>query len=175
MNSSGMLYSKYLVPIYFLLITTTSHAASGGVPGAPAPITPAICEDALLITPTEMDFGSYVDGSGTIIMDTAGNMMHIGVIPVGSTIGVPASFNVTTTTPQCKNRAVTFTMPGSITMTNGGVTVSITNLVNDIPGPTFTVGKGFIINMGGTLTATAGDTKGVYTGPVDVILTYEPF
>ena len=170
MNSLRTLSSRSLVTIFCLLIT---HAANA------APPTPANCEAALVVTPTEMDFGSYVDGTGTIAMDIAtGNLTHsAGLMPVPSsaTVGIRAAFSLTTTLNPCKNKAVIFTMPGQFDMTNGGSTVTINNLVNDLPGATFVVGSGYTIMVAGTLNATAGDATGTYNGGFNVTFTYVPF
>lgn len=172
MKKLQILSSRVLVIIFNLLITHVVHAG-----GKPPPLTAAECEAALLVTPTEMNFGSYVGGtSGTIMMDVAtGNMSYSGVVPVGSTVGVPAAFDLVQTIPQCKNKDVIFTMPGSIAIINGGTTVSITSLTNDLPGATFVVGNGITIMMAGTLNATAGDPTGTYNGNFDVTFTYVPF
>lgn len=172
MNCLRTLFSKSLVTIFCLLITHAANAAK---------LTPADCEDALDVTPTEMDFGSYVDGTGTIIMDIAtGNLTHsAGLMPVptSATVGIRAAFSLVTTRAQCKNKEVIFTMPpgNSFDMTNGGSTVTIDNLVNDLPTATFTVGNGYTIMMAGTLNATAGDAKGTYNGGFNVTFTYVPF
>ncbi len=172
MSCLRTLSSRSLVTIFCLLIT---HAANAAQP------TPVDCEAALDVTPTKMDFGSYVDGTGTIIMDIAtGNMTHsAGLIPVPSsaTVGTRASFSLTTTLPQCKQKEVIFTMPpgNSFDMTGPGSTVTIDNLVNDLPAATFKVGNGYTIMMAGILNATAGDATGTYNGGFNVTFTYVPF
>ena len=171
MSCLRILPSRSLVIVFYLLITHVVHA------GKPPPLTAAACEAALIVTPTEMNFGSYVGGtSGTIIMDVAtGNMSYSGVTPVGSTVGVPAAFDLTTTIAQCKNKDVIFTMPASFDMINGGSMVTIDLLTNDLPGATFTVGNAYTIMMAGRLNAGVADITGTYNGSFDVTFTYVPF
>ena len=174
MKNLQILSSKVLVIIFYLLITHVVHAG-----GKPPPLTAAICEAALGVTPTQMDFGSYTDGTGTIAMSiTDGTLAHsAGLMPIPSsaTVGIRAAFALVQNEPQCKNKDVIFTMPGQINMTNGGSTVTISVLSNDLPAATFKVGNGYTIMMAGTLNATAGDATGTYNGGFNVTFTYVPF
>jgi len=168
MKNLKILSSKFLAMIFCLLITTHTHAAG---------FSSADCEAALVVASTPMDFGSYMGGTmGTITMDIASGLMsYSGVTGVGSNVGMPATFDLTTTLPQCKNRDVVFNMPGSIIMSNGGTTISITPSA-DMPSPTtFKVGSNTIIKMAGTLNATPVNPGGTYNGNFNVTFTYVPF
>ena len=183
MYRPGILPSSPLVTTFCLLITcaeylTPAISAPPANPGKPPPLTPAVCEAGLSVTTTQMDFGTYTDGTGTIIMDVTGNLTHsIGLMPVPSsaTVGTPAAFALVQNVPQCKNRAVIFTMPAQFDMSSGGSIVTIDDLSNDLPGATFTVGNGITIMMGGRLNATAGDALGTYNGVFNVTFEYLPF
>ena len=139
---------------------------------APPP-SAAECEAMLQVTVTDMDYGTYLGGSsGTIVMDTTGAMTYAGVVPVGGTVGVPATFDLVAPGKNCDKRNITFTMPASITMSNisgaPATTITITNLVTDLPVNPFQVRNVSTIRISGTLTATAGDAQAPYTGPFDV-------
>ena len=172
MKNLQILSSRVLVLILYLLNTDVVRAG-----GPPPPLTPAVCEAGLGVTPTQMDFGAYVDGTGTIIMDIAtGNMTHSGVIPVGGTVGTRAAFVLVQNEPRCKNRDVIFTMPGQIDMIDGvASTVTISALSNDLTAATFRVGNGITIMMAGTLNAAVEDATGTYNGGFAVTFTYVPF
>ena len=169
MKKLQMSYSKFLVTIFCLLITPVANAAP--------PPTAAQCEAMLQVTVTDMDFGSYVGGtSGTIVMDATGAMTYSGIIPVGGTMGIPATYDLVAPGKNCEKRDITFAMPTSITINNvsgsPATTITITNLVTDLPSNPFQVRNVPTIRIGGTLTATSGDSQAPYTGPFDVSFTF---
>jgi len=157
------------VTIICLLITGEANAAP--------PPSAAECEAMLQVTVTDMDFGTYVGGtSGTIVMDTTGAMTYAGVVPVGGTVGVPATYDLVAPGKNCDKRKITFTMPGTITINNVSgsppTTLTINNLVTDLPANPFKVRDVSTIRIGGTLTVTAADAQAPYTGPFDVSFTF---
>lgn len=166
MKKLQILSSKFLVMIFCLL---TVHAAHAKKPSK------AQCEAGLQVTVTDMDFGSFVGGtSGTIVLDTTGTMTHTGVIPVGGTVGVAATYDLVAL-KGCDKKKITFVMPGTITINNvsgsPSTTLTITNLVTDLPKNPFKVKDVSTIKIGGTLTVNSGGTQAPYTGPFDVTFT----
>lgn len=161
---------RYLVMCICVFIAPVAVAA----PGPPA--SAAECDRDLQIAVTEMDFGSYVGGAaGTIVMDATGVMIPSGIVLLGGG-GVAATFDLTPVGKNCDKRTVTLTLPNSITMNNisgsPGTTITITNLVTNIPGTTFRIKDYPQITIGGTLTATTGDAHAPYTGNFDVGFTF---
>lgn len=156
------LSAKYLVLFFSMLFVNASIAK------------PPDCEVELSVAVTDMDFGSFVGGTtGTIVMDTAGAMVHTGVAPASGTAGIPATFDLTTSN-RCKNKDVTFSMPSSITISNisgsPSTTLIVNNLVSDLPTNPFRVINVPKIRIGGTLNiSTTGSAQAPYTGPFDVI------
>lgn len=171
MKNLIMFTSRNLVTIFFLLNTDVIHA------GRPPPPLAAVCDAALTITSTAvMDFGSYIGGTtGTIVMSAVdGTMTYTGVTPVVAAPGVAATFELTTTNKDCQNGNLT--LPASITIDNSGAPITINNLSIDPNTYNFRVksNKAYILNIGGTLQAVAGDAPGTYTGPFDITFTYPP-
>ena len=169
MKNLQMLSSRFFLTIFCLLIT-------GAVYAAPPP-TAAQCEAMLQVTVTDMDFGTYLGGtSGTIVMDTTGAMTYIGVVPVGGTVGVAATYDLVAPGKNCDKRDITFTMPTSITINNisgsPATTITINNLVTDLPSNPFQARNVSTVRIGGTLNAAAGDAQAPYTGPFDVSFTF---
>jgi len=172
MKNLKILSSEFLVTKLYLLIIFSPYAGA-----APPPPPPAECEAALVTSnPTDMDFGSYVGGTtGTIAMPALGGaMVYSGVIPVGAGTGVAATFDLTTTQRNCRRLDLTITLPASITILNGGVPITINNLVMDPTTNPIRVRRNrtYTLSIGGTLQAVAGDAPGPYTGPFDVFFTY---
>ena len=88
MKNFPIFLSKRLVSIFCLLITCDVSAA-----GPPPP-----CEDQLVVSVTDMYFGSIITGTtGTIVMSPTGAMVDspLGII-AGSTTGTPIIFNLST-------------------------------------------------------------------------------
>lgn len=169
MKNLHMLFSRLLPTIFCFLITGAAYAAP--------PPSAAECEAMLQVTVTDMDFGTYIGGtSGTIVMDTTGAMTFIGIVPVGGTVGVAATYDLVAPGKNCDKRNITFTMPTSITISNisgaPATTVTISNLVTDLPSNPFQVRNVSTIRIGGTLNAGAGDARAPYTGPFDVSFTF---
>ena len=162
--------SSLFVTIFCLIITDVAHAAP--------PVPPASdCQAALIITNTaDMDFGSYIGGTtGTIVMSPVdGAMTYSGVIPFGSTTGMAATFELTTTNKDCRDGDLT--LPASITIYNSGAPITINNLAIEPPDYTFRVrsNKTYVLTIGGTLQAVLGDAVGPYTGSFDIFFTYPP-
>ncbi len=161
---------RYLVTCICVFVTPVVVAA----PGPPA--TPAECDRDLQIAVTEMDFGSYVGGAaGTITMDATGVMIPGGIVLLGGG-GVPATFDLTPVGKNCDKYVITLTLPNSITINNisgsPGTTITISNLVTNIPGTTFKIKDYPQITIGGTLTANTGDAHAPYTGNFDVGFTF---
>lgn len=169
MKKLQMSYSKFLVTIFCLPLMHVAHSAQP---------TSQQCEDMLQVTVTDMDFGSYVGGtSGTIVMDATGAMVHTGVVPVGGTVGVTATYDLVAPGKNCDKKKFLFTMPASITISNisgaPATTLIITNLVNNLIKNPFQVQKVNQIKIGGTLTVTSGDAQAPYSGPFDVSFTVQ--
>ena len=161
------MYSRFLVTIFCLLITCAAHAA---------PTTSADCDAALTVSATQMNFGTYIEGSsGQIIVNLDDTLTNLGPLTPGPQTGAAAAFLLGTTLPQCKQKDVTFTMPSIFSMTNGVTTTNVYDTTNDLPGPTFVVGQGFTIKMGGTITVTPGDTPGPYFGSINELFSYVLF
>jgi len=163
-----MAYLKILVACICMLVVLVANAGRNA--------TRAECDRDLLISVTEMDFGSYVGGaSGTIIMDAAGGMIPNGIVLISGG-GVPATFDLTPVGKHCDKYVITLALPSSISINNisgsPGTTITITNLVANIPGTTFKIKDYPKITIGGTLTATTGDAHAPYTGNFDVGFTY---
>ena len=171
MKNLKILSSKFLVTIFCLLIINLKLAGA-------APPTTAECNAAVNIaTTTSMDFGSYIGGTtGTIAMPPVigGAMVYSTVIGAPESAAMPTTFELTTSLPQCGNGNLV--VPPSITIANGGPSITITiDLITEIDPPTtnFKLGKKpYILTIGGTLQAVAGNAPGTYTGPLDVFFTY---
>lgn len=168
MNNMKILYSKFLVTIFCLLI-------SGMISAATPP--PAVCEAALSWTTTEMDFGNYVGGTnGTITMDPdTAALTPVGVVLVGGGTVAAATYVFTTTNADCLKSFINITLPADISINDSGPTstIIINNLVTSIaPQTKFKLSKLNTIKIGGTLNATSTDTPDAYVGPFTVIFSY---
>ena len=170
MNKQKIISLKLIIASIAFLNANVVHSEQ--------PLSPAQCDALLQITVTDMDFGSYVGGtSGTIVMDTTGAMVHTGVIPLSGSVGTPITIDLAAPGKNCNKRNITFTMPNSITINNVSgsppTAITITNLVSDLPTNPFQVRNVNQINIGGTLTATAGDAEAPYSGPFTVFFTFQ--
>lgn len=162
--------SRLLVTTLCLLITCAAHAAK------PPPLSSADCDAALTVSATQMDFGTYIEGSsGQIIVNLDGTLTILGPLTPGPQTGAAAAFLLGTTLAQCQQKDVTFTMPPIFSMTNSVTTTNVYDTINDLPGPTFVVGRGITIKMGGTITVTPGDTPGTYFGNINELFSYVLF
>ncbi len=171
MKNLNIVTSKLFVTIFCLLIINLKHAGAG-LP------TPEECNAAVNIaTKTSMDFGSYIGAAtGTIAMPPVigGAMVYSTVIGAPESAAMPTTFELTTSLPQCGNGNLV--LPASITIANGGPSITITinpNTEIDPPTTNFKLSKkAYILTIGGTLQAVAGSASGTYTGPLDITFIY---
>jgi len=172
MKNLKIVTSKLFVTIFCLLTINLKYAGA-------APPTPAECNAAVnIVLTTSMDFGSYIAGTtGTIAMPPVigGAMVYSNVIGAPEGAAMPTTFELTTSLPQCGNGNLV--LPPSVTITNGGPSITITiDPVTEVDPPStnfkLSKNKPYILTIGGTLQAVAGSAPGTYTGPLDITFTY---
>ena len=148
-------------------IEAQTSATANGTAGAViiAPIT--------LTAGTNLHFGVAYNTGGTVIISTAG--VRTGTCAVSAALPAHAAGTFTVTGERAQTYTTTVPADGTVTISNGAVTMAVNgfnhNATGTIPGVAPGTGSE-TFSVGATLTVGVGQASGTYTGTYPVTVQY---
>lgn len=147
-----------------------------GMGGGQATSTPAECDAALVITPTQaLAFGNIsAPAAGTVTIDTGGVRTSAGgVVLIAGGTESAASFTTTTAPASCRNLTlITVDVASPATLNYNGFSMSINNFtVRPAAGSNYNPNR--VFNVGGTLNVNANQQPGTYSGTIQILITFQ--
>lgn len=129
---------------------------------------------ATIITPisialnTDMNFGNVAVGAtaGTVALATDGSRSITGGVTLPATTGTVSAAVFTVSGEDGFTYAIT--LPGTITLTNGGNTMDVGTFTSNPSGTGTLTGASETLNVGATLSVSAGQASGTYTNTTDL-------
>ena len=160
---------RAIAPVFTaaIILSSAGGVAEAGAHGGGGgkPITISFAQN--------LEFGSLAgdaSSAGTAVINAATGAKTVtgGAADFGG-VSNAASFNLT----GANNTAYTIILPGTVTLSSGGNTMSLGSFTSNPAGAGVLDGTGkATLDVGGTLTVAAGQTAGAYTGVFSVIVNY---
>ena len=146
-------------------IYTTAISAATGTATASANVV-----QALVVTETNagMNFGGVSEsGGGTITLNIDGTRTAgAGTDALAGGGNVQGIYTIT----GADTKTYTLTFPASVTVSNGGNTMTVNNFNHDADGTALSTGE--VFNLGADLHITGGQVAGAYSGTYTITVEY---
>jgi hypothetical protein len=137
----------------------------------------ARAQQVSLAATRNLDFGRFVAGAGgTVVVGATGLRSKSGaVILLNSPTSGQAQFTVSSNGGGNGNKSVVISLPadGSVRLVSGGASMAVNAFV-DSPGSLATIpAGGTTLSVGATLSVSANQAPGTYTGSFPLIVNYQ--
>jgi hypothetical protein len=156
--------SALTVAIFSMLAAQDS--LSGSAPSCNSTLSVSLVQN--------LSFGDY-DGSngGTISIDTNGvRTVTSGTVSLAGGTVSAATYFISNTANNCRNRRIYITVPTGITVSNSGNNMTVNNFITSVPGNQFRLRDINTVSIGADLVTNAGQAPGAYSGNFVVDFSY---
>ncbi len=162
---------KKITFILFALIAGTTFAqVSESTAKATANAAAHIVSPIEIESKQDLNFGKVANNAaGTVVVKTDSDASDSSLSQIGTITPTAAMFHITA----AENYAYSVTLPTSVALSNGTVTITVDSFIDDAGETPTGSGEAQTVGVGATLNVASGQATGNYTGTFDVTVTYE--